>query len=93
MKDFFIKRIILIVSLTLFIVSVVQAQTVSTGGTTRQQTIQKGTVLRKTSKSRNAYHTNNGTRENVVPRHQATDSSSRIQPMVTKPLPPLQTQP
>ncbi len=87
------KRIILIAGLTLFAFSFVEAQTLSTGSATRQQTIQKGKVLRKTSKSRNAYHTNNGTRENIVPKHQVTDGSSRIQPMVTKPLPPLQTQP
>ena len=86
------RQIILIVGLTLFSFSIVQAQVLSGGGATRQQTIQKGKVLRKSSTHPNTYHANSGTRENTVPLHQLTDGSSRAQPMVTKPLPPVPQQ-
>jgi hypothetical protein len=84
------KRIILIVGLTLFTCSIVQAQTLSNGGTTRQQTIQKGKVLRKTAKVKSSYYVNGGTRVDKTPQHPLTDGASRTQPMVTKPFIPIQ---
>ncbi|HXL73677.1 MAG TPA: hypothetical protein VN963_08645 [bacterium] len=82
------KQIILIAGLTLFTFSIVQAQTQSNGGATRQQTIQKGKLLRKTATVKSAYYVNGGTRVNKTPHHPLTDSASRTQPMVTKPFIP-----
>jgi hypothetical protein len=85
------KPIVLIVSLTLFSFSIVQAQTLSNGAPTRQQAMQKGRILRKTGKLHaNVYHANNGNRGGAVPKHQLTDNTSRAQPMVLKPLVPPQ---
>jgi hypothetical protein len=84
------KRIILIVGLTLFTFSIVQAQTVSNSDATRQQTIQKGKVLRKTATVKTTYYVNGGTRVDKTPQHPLTDSASRTQPMVTKPFIPIQ---
>jgi hypothetical protein len=84
------SRIILIVGLTLFTFSIVQAQTMPNGIATRQQTIQKGKVLRKTAAVKSAYYVNEGTRVDKTPQHPLTDSASRTQPMVTKPFIPIQ---
>lgn len=84
------KQIILIAGLTFFAFSNVQAQTPSNGVASRQQTIQKGKVLRKTATVKTAYHVNGGTRVNETPKHPLTDSASRTQPMVTKPFIPIQ---
>jgi hypothetical protein len=90
MGEFFVKKIILIVGLTLFAFSSVRAQTPSNGVASRQQSIQKGKVLRKTATVKTAYHVNGGTRINETPKHPLTNSASRIQPMVTKPFIPSQ---
>jgi len=84
------KRIISIVGLTLFISSIVQAQTLANNSPTRQQTLQKGKVLRKKAAVKSAYHVNGGTRLNEVPKHPQTDGAPRTQPMITKPLIPPQ---
>jgi hypothetical protein len=84
------KRIILIVGLTLYTSSIVQAQTTTNDSPTRQQTLQKGKVLRKKATVKPAYYVNGGTRINNAPQHTLTDGASRTQPMVTKPLIPLQ---
>jgi hypothetical protein len=85
-----IRQIILIAGLTFFSFSILKAQTTSNGIATRQQTIQKGKVLRKTGKIKSVYYVNGGSRINKTPKHPLTDSASRIQPMVTKPLIPVQ---
>ena len=84
------KQIILIVGLTLFTSSIVQAQTAANESPTRQQTLQKGKVLRKKAAVKPAYYVNGGTRINNAPQHPLADSASLTQPMVTKPFLPLQ---
>jgi hypothetical protein len=84
------KRIISIAVLTLLTVSFVQAQI--NGGSTRNQTIKKGNVLRKTATVKTAYKANGGTRINNTPKHPLTANAPRTQPIVTKPLPPAQNQ-
>ena len=87
------KTIISIAVLTLLTVSFVQAQTQPNGAPTRNQKIKNGNVLRKTATVKTAYHANGGTRVNKSPKHPLTDGAPRTQPIVTKPLPPVQTQP
>jgi hypothetical protein len=87
------KTIISTAVLTLLTISFVQAQTPTNGSSTRNQTIQKGKVLRKTATVKSAYHANGGTRVNNAPKHSLTAAAPRTQPIVTKPLPPSQTQP
>jgi hypothetical protein len=87
------KQTILIAVLTLLSFSFVQAQTQTNNGSTRNQTIQKGKVLRKTATVKTAYHANGGTRVNKTPKHPLTTNAPRTQPIVTKPLAPVQTQP
>jgi hypothetical protein len=83
------KRIILVVGLTLFGISIVQAQTQSDGTATRKKTIQKGNVLRKKAPTQpNNYHANNGSRSITIHKKPLTTDASRSQPIVTKPLPP-----
>jgi len=84
------KQIILIAGLTLFISSIVGAQTTTNDSPTRQQTLQKGKVLRKKATVKPAYYVNGGTRLDKVPKHPQTDGSPRTQPMITKPLIPPQ---
>jgi hypothetical protein len=86
------KQVILIAVLTLLSFSFVKAQTQTNSSPTRNQTIQKGKVLRKTATVKTAYHVNGGTRVGTTPKHPLTASAPRTQPIVTKPLVPVQNQ-
>jgi hypothetical protein len=88
------KSIILMASLTLFTITVVQAQTTLDGVPSRKLTLQKGNVLRKKATPQpNNYHVNSGNRTKTIHPQASTSDASRTQPIVTKPLPPVQTQP
>ena len=81
------KRIILLIGITLFSISIVSAQTSVNDSATRQLTLQKGKVLRKTSHPKGiVYHGNNGTRDAEIHKKNLIVPGPRTQPMVTKPL-------
>ncbi len=83
-------KLILILITTLLGAVNVQAQTDPNSPITRKQTIQKGKVLRKNPPDqKNNYQAKNGTKGLTIQRGQKTAGSSRTEPMVTKPLVPI----
>jgi len=88
------KPIVLMASLTLLTASVVHAQTTLEAVPSRKLTLQKGNVLRKKATPQpNRYNVNNGNRAKTIHPHDSNPNAPRTQPIVTKPLPPVQTQP
>ncbi len=88
------KSIILMASLTLLTASIVHAQTTLDGVPSRKLTLQKGNVLRKKATPQpNSYHVNSGNRAKTLHAHDPNPDAPRTQSIVTKPLPPVQTQP
>jgi hypothetical protein len=88
------KPIILMTSLALLTTTIVQAQTTLEGVPSRKLTLKKGNVLRKKATPQpNRYNFNNGNRAKTIHPHDSNPNAPRTQPIVTKPLPPVQTQP
>jgi hypothetical protein len=89
-----VKTIILMAGLIILTASVVQAQTSLEGVPSRKLTLQKGNVLRKKATPQpNRYNVNNGNRAKTIRPHDSNPNAPRAQPIVTKPLPPVQPQP